>query len=362
MLHWVLFFWRFCMSLYVDNKYVRLVSSRLRNFKQKKEDLYNFSCPICGDSQKNKLKARGYIFRKGNDLFYTCHNCRVGLSLGNFINHVDSSLHKEYVMERYTSGETGKGKTKRSEPKFNIPIPKFGKVESNKTYEHSEWCSNLLEGNICRTYLETRNIPKKFWNKLLYTEHFKQFVDTLVPNHGKEITDDARLVIPFYDEHGELIAVSGRALEDGAYKLRYVTVRTIASDEKLIYGMERIDKNKIVKVVEGPIDSIFLDNCVASGDSNLSITAQILIDLGIPKENLVLILDQEPRNKEIVKMVGNAIKNDYKVVIWPDNIVEKDINEMVMSKVSVEDIEKTIKENTYQGLHALTKFTFWKKV
>lgn len=338
------------------------MSSRLRNFKQKKEDLYNFSCPVCGDSQKNKLKARGYAFKKGNDLFYSCHNCGVGMNIGNLINHVDPTLHREYVLERYTSGETGRGKTKSSAPKFNIPTPRFDKVEKQKSYEHSEWCSALPDDNICKKYVTERKIPTDFLDKLLYTSHFKQFVDALVPNHGKEITDDCRLVIPFYNEHGELIAVSGRALADTTYKLRYVTVRTVESKDKLIYGMERLNTDSLVKVVEGPIDSIFLKNCVASGDSNLSITAEELIKSGVSKDKLVLILDNEPRNKEIVKMIANAIKNDFNVVIWPDNIEQKDINEMVMSGMSMDEIENIIVNNTYSGLQALTKFTFWKKV
>ena len=73
------------MSLPIDTKYLRLVSSRLRNFKQKNTYLFNFSCPYCGDSQKNKSKARGYVFSKGNDLIFKCHNCGVGANVGNFL-------------------------------------------------------------------------------------------------------------------------------------------------------------------------------------------------------------------------------------------------------------------------------------
>ena len=121
--------------LHTDSKYIKLVSSRLRNFKQKDAYLWNFSCPICGDSQKNKLKARGYVFKKGNDLFYRCHNCGVSTNVGNLIKHMDNSLHKEFVLERYKSGESGFSNFK--EPTFDIPSPRFDKVEKQKIFEHA---------------------------------------------------------------------------------------------------------------------------------------------------------------------------------------------------------------------------------
>lgn len=345
------------MSLYTDNKYIRLISSRLRNFKQKKDDLYNFSCPICGDSRKNLHKARGYAFKKGNDLFYTCHNCGVGTTLAKLIEHIDPTLYKEYILERYTSGEVGRGKTKSTIP-FNIKPPKFGSIEDKKGYEHAEFCSDLTDENSCKVYLKSRKIPEKYYSKLLYTKHYKLFIDTLIPDHGKDkLTDDERLVIPFFDEYNELIAVSGRALSTTTNKLRYVTLRTKESNEKLIYGLERVDKNKLVKIVEGPIDSLFLDNCVASGDSNLTIAAKTL-----NAKDMVLIFDNEPKNKEIVNMVKTAIDNNYKVVIWPENISEKDINDMIISGRTAEDIENIIKTNTFSGLEAFVKLTFWKRV
>ena len=46
----------------VDSKYIGLVSSRLPKFKRIKPNLYNCRCPICGDSQKQRNKARGYFY------------------------------------------------------------------------------------------------------------------------------------------------------------------------------------------------------------------------------------------------------------------------------------------------------------
>ena len=227
------------MSLIIDSKYVRLLSSRLRNFKQKKDNLWNFSCPICGDSKKNLSKARGYVYAKGNSLFYSCHNCGAGTNVANLIKSVDESLLKEYVLERYKEG--AKGTRSVSPTALNIHPPRFDKLDKQKLFEHGEWCNQLKSGHFCLTYLQKRKIPSEYYGKLLFTSHYKQFIDALVPNHGKQLIDDARLVIPFYDEYNNLIAVSGRALENSDKTLRYITIRTIDSDKKLVYGIDRVD-------------------------------------------------------------------------------------------------------------------------
>jgi transcription elongation factor Elf1 len=343
------------MSISIDSKYVRLISSRLRNFKQKNTNLFNASCPFCGDSQKNKTKARLYIFEMKGGLFVKCHNCGVSTNVGNLIKQVDGALYKEYVLERYTSGKTNNARTANTI--LNISPPRFDKVEKQKSFEHGEWVAALPSGHFCLEYVTKRKIPEKFFDKLLFTAHYKKFCDSLIPNHGKQILDDARLVIPFYNEYNELIAISGRALETSDKTLRYVTIRTNSSEDKLIYGLERVDKTKPVKIVEGPIDSLFLNNCVASGDANLALTAKI-----IDAQEKILIFDNQEKNKEVCKIMQDAIKLGHNVVIWPDNIKSKDINEMVMNGISPDEIEKIISSNTSKGLEAHTRFTFWKKV
>ena len=341
--------------IHIESKYLGLVSHRLRNFKRKNDYLWNFSCPVCGDSKKNLTKARGYVYKKGNNLFYSCKNCGLGTSLGKLLEQIDSTLYKEYILERYRSGEGGH--TNVAKPTFIVPSPRFDKVDKEKIFEHAEWCDKLPAEHFCKVYLTKRQIPDSIYDKLLFTQHYKKFIDSLVPNHGKKLVDDARLIIPFYDEYNNLIAVSGRALETSDKTLRYITIRTNTSEDKLIFGMDRLNIHDTVKIVEGPIDSLFLSNCIASGDANLSLTSK-----NISAGKKVLIFDNEPRNKEIVKMIEVAIKSDNYVVIWPNTIKGKDINEMVMSGLTVSEIEDIISSNTFSGLEAQAKFIFWKKV
>lgn len=343
------------MSIHIDLKYTNLLSHRFEKFARKDNYLFNVRCPLCGDSKKNKSKMRGYIYRKGNSLFYKCHNCNAGTNLGNLIKSIDANLHKEYVLERYKAGESGNSNFK--DPSFDISPPRFDKVEKSKLFEHAEWCDKLPSGHFCLEYLQKRKIPEQWYSKLLFTQHYKQFCDALIPNHGKQLTDDARLVIPFYDGYNSLVAVSGRALETSDYKLRYVTLRTDDSKDKLIFGVDRMNIHEPVKIVEGPIDSLFLSNCIASGDANLSLTSK-----NISAGKKILIFDNEPRNKEIVKMIEVAIKSDNYVVIWPNTVKGKDVNEMVMSGLTISEIEDIISSNTFSGLEAQAKFIFWKKV
>ena len=343
------------MSLSVESKYIGLISHRLRNFKRKQDYLWNFSCPICGDSKKNLHKARGYVYKKGNNLFYSCKNCGIGTSLGKLLENVDGTLYKEYILERYKSGESGFSNFK--EPTFNVPSPRFDKLDKPKIFEHAEFCSNLSSEHFCLAYLKNRQIPKEFYSQLLFTSHYKKFIDALVPNHGKKLIDDARVIIPFYDVYNNLIAVSGRALETSDKTLRYITIRTTDSEEKLVFGMDRVSVHEPVRVVEGPLDSLFVKNCVASADANLAIVAE-----NISAGKKVLIFDNEPRNKEIVKLMQESIKSNHNIVIWPNTIQAKDVNEMVMSGISVDEIESIISSNTFNGLQAQTKFVFWKKV
>jgi transcription elongation factor Elf1 len=348
------------MSLSIESKYIRLISSRLRNFKQKKDYLWNFSCPICGDSKKNLSKARGYVFQKGTNLFYNCHNCGVGTNLGNLIKQVDPSLHKEFVLERYKSGESGHSNFKA--PVFDIPSPRFDKVAKEKNFEHAEWVNNLSDEHFCSLYCTNRRFLSTMTDNLLFTPNYKKFCDALVPNHGKEITADARLVIPFYDKYNTLIGVSGRALENSDYKLRYVTLKTTESQDKLIYGMDKVNTNELVKIVEGPIDSMFLSNCVGSGDANLHITAKKLINMGVSKDNILLIPDREPRNTEIVKIINTFVEEDYNVCLFPNTLKGKDINEYIINGTSVSELENLIKKHTYKGLRLRMEFSQWKKI
>jgi hypothetical protein len=212
----------------------------------------------------------------------------------------------------------------------------------------------LDDDHYVKEYVVGRKIPEERHSSLYFAEDFKKFVESMEIEKDGLIDNDPRLIIPFYDEEKNLVAFQGRAL--GQSKLRYITVK-LDKDNYKVYGMDRIDKEKKIFVVEGPIDSMFLENCVATADSNLTAATKLY-----DKSNIVLIYDNEPRNKDIVRQIEKSIEEHYNVVIWPEMMEEKDINDMILNGFSPDEIQDIIDKHTYVNLRAKMEFINWKKV
>ena len=327
---------------YIDVKYINLISSRLLKFKRVKPHLYNFRCPICGDSKKHKNKARGYFYQVKNNTNFKCHNCGVNISFNNFLKQIDAPTHKEYAFEKFKDGHTGKNfvsstpeevfqNLKESKPKFKkkvkIDLPSAFDVVESQNYLYSR---AILSGDF------------------YYAQKFKEFVNTIKPGFFDDLRfDDSRIIIPLVKD-SELIGIQGRSL--GPSSVKYITVM-LKDDAPKIYGLDKIDEQKPIFIVEGPFDSTFLENSIAMCGSDVDIRAYSW-------SNYIWVFDNEPRNREIINRISNTIDRGEKVVIWPSNIHEKDINDMVLAGHHVMDI---VQSNTYSGLEANLNFTTWKK-
>jgi len=320
---------------FVDVKYINLISSRLQKFKKIKNNLYNFRCPICGDSQKNKNKSRGYLYQVKNNTNFKCHNCGLNISFNNFLKQVDLNTHKQYTFEKFKQGNTGKNFVV-DEPEFKFETPKFKpKLDLLKASDNPD----------AKAYLERRKLnPHKFY----YTEKFKEWTNSLQQTFDNTDKDEPRIIIPLFYQN-TLVGFQGRAL--GPSKVKYITVM-LNDDAPKIYGLDQVQKTETVYITEGPFDSTFIRNAIAlcGADGDLS-------KWGIG--DAVWIYDNEPRNSEILSRISRAIENGQKVVIWPSTIKEKDINDMVLSGL---DVQNVIESNIYSGLEAKLKFTAWKKV
>ena len=331
------------MSSYIDVKFVNLISSQLQQFKKKGDFLWNFRCPYCGDSQKSRTKARGFVYRKKNDLFFKCHNCGVGTTLGNLIKNIDFKIHKDYIFERYKKGV----KTNNPEPEFKFNVPIFRKKDILKNLKS---ISDLSTDHPARKFVEKRLIPSESFSDLYLCESFYKFTNTLIPNKFPSLDGDhPRLLIPFRDEEGEVFAYQGRAF--GNEQPKYLTIKLNESKNK-IFGLDRINKEKQIYVVEGPIDSLFLDNCIAVAGS----------DLNKIEGDLTIIFDNEPRNREIVKQIEKVINSGRNIVLWPESMKYKDINDMILGGYSKSEIQQIIMDNTFSGVEAKLRFTEWKKI
>ena len=320
---------------FVDVKYINLISSRFQKFKRVKNNLYNFRCPICGDSQTNKNKARGYLYQIKNNTNYKCHNCGVNVSFNNFLKQIDTQIHKQYIFEKFKEGNTGKNFTTQA-PVLKFEAPKFKpKLDLPKASKNP----------VAKAYLENRKLnPDNYY----YTEKFKEWTNSLRPTFDNVSKDESRIIIPLFHQN-ILIGFQGRAL--GPSKVKYITIM-LTDDAPKIYGLDKVQKNKSVYITEGPFDSTFISNSIALCGADGDIDKWGICDP-------VWVYDNEPRNREILSRISRVIEMGQKVVIWPSTIKEKDINDMVLSGL---DVQSVIESNTYSGLEAKLKFTTWKKI
>ena len=335
---------------YIDKKYINLCTSRVEKFKKVRDNLWNFRCPICGDSKKHKNKARGFVYRKKASFFYKCHNCGVGLTFNNFLKHIDRGLYTEYRVEKYKEGETQGNTPIPDKSPFKFEAPKFDK-SMNKHLDNLSKFSDLKEDHPALSYVKNRKIPKEHWDKLYLADKFYELSNSIFPEKFKSINIDyPRLVIPFFDKSGEIFAYQGRAF--GKEEPRYITLKIVSEKEK-IYGLERINYDSHVYVVEGPLDSLFIDNCIAVAGADLNL-------LELSPNSTTVIYDNEPRNKHTVERMFKSVDKNYHVVVWPQELKQKDINDMYLS--GIEDVKSFIDEHSYQGLEAYLKINQWKKI
>ena len=321
----------------IDSKYIGLVSSRLQKFKRVKADLYNFRCPICGDSKKHKNKARGYLYQVKTNTNFKCHNCGASLSFNNFLKQIDTPLHKQYVMEKFKEGFAGGRNFVVEEPKFEFKQPVFRKKLD---------LPKASEVKIAKEYLEKRKLdPSKFY----FTYKFKEWTNTQKQTFDTIGRDESRIIIPLHDAEKNLIGFQGRSL--GPNSVKYITVM-INEDAPKIYGLDQVDNEKPIYIIEGPFDATLVQNGVAMCGSDLDIRS-------FGWSDYIYVYDNEPRNREIVNRIAKTIDRGDKVVIWPTSVEEKDINDMVLGG---QNIMSVLESNTYSGLQAKVKFNNWKKI
>ena len=327
---------------FIDVKYINLISSRLLKFKKVKPHLYNFRCPLCGDSKKNKNKARGYFYQVKNNTNFKCHNCGVNISFNNFLKELDNTTHKQYIFEKFKEGHTGKN--------FVVEQPEevFKKLESKPEFIKKVKIDlpSAFDISHSRIYLHNRAI---FDGEFYYTPNFQEFVNELKPNSFDNTKyGESRIVIPLIKDN-ELIGIQGRSLSYNPIK--YITIM-LNDEAPKIYGLDNIRTDAPVYVTEGPFDSTFIRNSIAMCGADADVGSWGISDA-------VWIYDNEPRNSEIVSRIERTIDRGEKVVIWPSNIMEKDINDMVLAG---HHAQRLVESNTYTGLEAKLKFTTWKKI
>ena len=335
--------------LWIDQKYLNLLSPKLERFKRKSDNLYNCRCPICGDSKKNKFKARGYVYDVKNSLAYKCHNCGFSGGIGKLIEQVDPHLYNQYKLERYKEKDNRQSNTAT---KF-VYKPDFSEYQKDpltnvKRIKDLPFFSNPVQ------YIVKRQIPMEIARELCYVDNIQKLEDLFPEYKNRLIGKEERILIPCYTRDKKLIGLTCRGINND--RLRYVTIKAI-KDHPLVFGLDKVDISKTIYVLEGPIDSMFVDNSISVGGSDFKRIANFAA-----KDMFVMVYDNQPRNKELISIMERSIEEGYKVVIWPNNIKEKDINEMILAGKSKDEVFKIINSNACSNLTAKLKFKEWRKI
>jgi transcription elongation factor Elf1 len=344
------------MKLFLDIKYINLVSSHLRNFKQKDKNLYNFSCPLCGDSKKDKTKARGYFYIKKGIVMFHCHNCNISLSFKNFLKTFNQFIFDEYCLERYKN----QPETKSAEISTNTKIDKI-------FYKKDLGIPNIIElgdNHDAVRYIKSRKIPLSKYKHLYYSYNFADWITQKFPNRNYDhIPNDSRIVIPYFNRNNELVGAQGRTL-DKKQKIRYVSAKRNDKDH-FIFGQDSWNIAQVTFVTEGPIDSLFLENSLAVSCSDIAGSFDRYINdckINLNRKKVICVFDNEPRNKQIVESMEKCISLGFSCVVWKNIFTrEKDINDMILSGKTRKDVIQYILKNHFGGLSLEFEINNWKK-
>lgn len=342
----------------MEEKYVGVISSRLSGFKRPSmaEKVWNFQCPLCKETKK-----KAYFYPSKTTLRFKCFKCGENLAFRKLLEMLDDEVYKDYVMELFKE---------RQVPMPAIPFTsKVGNLDQFfKPHKYVEGLntpllqkvSSLPASHYCKQYIVSRMIPNKFHARLFFAEKFKAYTNSLVPGKFDEKSlrfEEPRLIIPLLNEEGKMFGFQGRSFKPDS-PTKYITIYLI-KNHVCVYGLDGLKPSDRIYVVEGPFDSMFIPNALAMLGAGFDPTLKAY---GVVPSQTTIVYDNERRNKKIIELIEDAIKDEYSVCLWPDEVKQKDINEMVCAGRSGTDIQKIIDTSTYKGMTASLKLAGWKRV
>lgn len=322
---------------------------RLRNFKQRKSvSVWNFSCPICGDSTKNKRKARGFIYNKNGQYNMTCKNCNAGYSLANFIKIYFNDLYAPFffipaLKQTNTSLFID---TPNTEPPVILTSTQF------------PFFIPYYNSDVACKFIDNRRIPRNKLKEVFYIDDINNLIEQYEHLGYTALKyKSSRLVFVIRSYNNEIIGFITRALNKND-KIRYYNIKCLQLP--LIYGMPFLNRKERVWIVEGLIDSLFLPNALSANSSSFNHVIDFCKEQNI--NDFVCVYDNEPHNNQITKIIEQTINNNYSTVIFSSFPYSgKDINEIVVKNaLSPEQVLKLLEERVYSSLRAKLEYSKWK--
>jgi len=278
-------------------------------------------CVFCGSK-----KMKGTIFYANTGrLCYICWRascpCHTAIHAAKWLKEVNPALYSAYL-DDISNKETKSAsdilkmqeqfaeqyKKQQEIQKKEIEQKKMLDNNATKYFKHINDGSALSQKAI--DYCESRMIPKEVYEKW-FIAHEGKYHD--------------RVIIPFYTKAGKVSYFQARSLIGVEPKY----MNRIA--ETQLYNRDFIDKTKPVFVLEGPIDSLFLENAVATcgAGSSSKIDAEIA-----QFDQVFYILDNDEAGN---KKAGKLVREHKNVFIWNKFLTDFGINPK-----SVKDINDVI--------------------
>lgn len=338
---------------YKQREYIQLVSPQLNRFIWKDKNRAQFRCPFCGDSQKNEFKARAWLIEKDDEFLFYCHNCFIGLNFTSFMKDFDPGLYNEYKLE--TFGNTSS--RRNSEPAKFMPsaavMKRHGFDETATILTVATRLDKLSKDHPAIKFVDGRRLPTSSKQMLYYIDDITKLAKKIDAYKDAKLANNECILIPFYSADKRLIYIQCRFMHD--YGQRYMTLIVDELHPK-VFGLDRLNKANPAYILEGPFDSLFINNGLAMGGADIS--ADYIKSLGI---NPVFVYDNERRNPQIISKISKSIDAGFSVVIWDITIKQKDINDMHLAGMSIKFLNEYLKSHTFKGMAAKLHLNHFKR-
>lgn len=272
------------------------------------------------------------------------------MSLKSFLRQRAPELYREYLLDMIRQDRPTPTPLLPPDPVPAEVTPMFGRCGTRMTLPTM---ASLPSDHPAVVYCQGRGLPTAALDHLHFTDQWTQWIAettweyTFVEDHAP------RLVIPWYDRGGTLLGAQARRIDTTGQAARYVTLKAPTTIDKL-YGWDRVEHHRRIYIVEGPLDSWFLPNAVASMDADLL----RVYDHYFSSYTAVCAWDNEPRNVSVCRAMKAAIDRGISVVVWPTHLQEKDLNDMAQAG---HDVPTLVAQHTYKGLRAELEYLRWHK-
>lgn len=353
---------------YIEYKYLNQISYKLEGFHKQRENLFNFRCPFCNDSKKDKSKKRGYIYDKENKTRYICHNCGVSLPFYKFLNHIDDNVYRQFKLENFKAVSGYIEKTDAEES--------FTTKDIKKHFENNYLKKCILLDKIdvddllypVKEYCIKRKLPEEFFNKIYACNDINDITNLIPKFKDKKYPKFQCMVLPFFKKDNTYNFLQCRTIEKNTNPSYRFNTFELKENSIKLWGEFRINWSKQVFVLEGAIDAMFVDNAVALAGSSVYdsfeyIKMKQLQELGKNDlSKIVVCYDNDYKdNKEILKQLKKRLQEGYSVVIYDKQFKSKDINNIILDyDWTQEEVNEYLKKRVFFGLKATLELSKYK--